>query len=81
VFEDFVVVALRDALRVSDRVLVQGASGRRLFSDIAERVSLKPDISFWAGERCRFVGDVKYKRIAPAAYPNADPWGEVNARH
>ena len=80
-FEDFVVVALRDALRVSDRVLVQGASGRRLFSDIAERVSLKPDISFWAGERCRFVGDVKYKRIAPAAYPNADPWGEVNARH
>jgi len=35
-------------------------------------VSLKPDISFWAGERCQFVGDVKYKRIAPAAYPNAD---------
>jgi len=72
VFEDFVVIALRDALRVTDRVLVQGASGRPLFLDIAERVSLKPDISLWAGERCQFVGDVKYKRIAPAAYPNAD---------
>jgi len=72
VFEDFVVVALRDALRVSDRVLVQGASGRPLFLDVAERVSLRPDISFWAGERCQFVGDVKYKRLAMAAYPNAD---------
>ncbi len=72
VFEDFVVVALRDALEVSDRVLVQGASGRPLFLDVAGRVSLKPDISFWSGERCFFVGDVKYKRITPAAYPNAD---------
>ncbi len=72
VFEDFVVVAQRDALGVSDGVLVQGASGRPLFLDVAQRVSLKPDISYWSGERCLFVGDVKYKRITPAGYPNAD---------
>ena len=72
VFEDFVVVALREALRVSDRVLVQGASGRPLFLDEKRRVSLKPDVSYWAGERCVFVGDVKYKRIVPADYQPAD---------
>lgn len=72
VFEDFVVVALRDALRVSDRLLVQGARGRALSFDVAGQVSLKPDISYWSGDRCVFVGDVKYKRITPAGYPNAD---------
>lgn len=72
VFEDFVVIALRDALGVSDRVLVQGARGRPLFFDVARRVSLKPDISYWSGDRCMFVGDVKYKRIVPAEYHNAD---------
>ena len=72
VFEDFVIVALRDALRVPERVLVQGARGKPLFLDVAERVVLRPDISYWAGERCLFVGDVKYKRIVPAGFPNAD---------
>jgi 5-methylcytosine-specific restriction enzyme subunit McrC len=72
VFEDFVIVALREALGVSDRVLVQGASGKPLFLDLAERVSVEPDISYWAGDRCLFVGDVKYKRIMPVGFPNAD---------
>ncbi len=72
VFEDFVVVALRDALGVSDRVLVQGASGKQLFLGRGERIRLKPDLSLWSGERCLFVGDVKYKRVHVDAYPNAD---------
>lgn len=72
VFEDFVIVALRDALGVSDRVLVQGASGKPLFLDVAGRVSVEPDISYWEGDRCLFVGDVKYKRITPIGFPNAD---------
>jgi len=72
VFEDFLVVALRDALGVSARVLVQGASGKRLFLDSAERIVLKPDISLWSGDRCLFVGDAKYKRVRVDAYPNAD---------
>jgi 5-methylcytosine-specific restriction enzyme subunit McrC len=72
VFEDFVVVALREALGVSERVLVQGARGKRLFLDVGQQIPLKPDLSYWAGQRCLFVGDVKYKRLFPAGYPNAD---------
>jgi 5-methylcytosine-specific restriction enzyme subunit McrC len=46
VFEDFVVVALREALGVSDRSFPQGARGRQLFLDRGRRVSLEPDISW-----------------------------------
>lgn len=72
VFEDFVVVALREALGVSDRVLVQGARLRPLHLDVAGRISLLPDISLWQESKCVFVGDVKYKRLQSAAFPNAD---------
>ncbi len=72
VFEDFVVIAMRDALGASDRVLVQGARGKSLFLDTGRQVALEPDLSLWSGARCLFVGDVKYKRIKPDAYPNAD---------
>lgn len=72
VFEDFVVVALREALGVSDRVLVQGARQRSLHLDVAGRISLLPDISVWVESECVFVGDVKYKRLQSAAFPNAD---------
>lgn len=72
VFEDFVVVALRESLGLSDRELVQGARGHPLHFDTAGRISLLPDISLWEGSNCRFVGDVKYKRVKSDAYPNAD---------
>lgn len=72
VFEDFVVTALREALRVGPTTLVQGARGRRLHLDVAGRVPLKPDLSLWHEGRCRFVGDVKYKQIEPDGYRNAD---------
>jgi 5-methylcytosine-specific restriction enzyme subunit McrC len=74
-FEDFVVVALRDALGVSHRVLVQGKRGRfpRLLSlDEMGKVKLEPDLSWWEGGVCRFVGDVKYKRLSPAGFQHAD---------
>ena len=80
VFEDFVVVALRDALGVSDRVLVQGGIGKPLFLGRGERIRLKPDLSLWSGERCLFVGDVKYKRVHVDAYPNADLY-QLTAEH
>lgn len=72
VFEEFVVVALREALDVSDRVLVQGARRRSLFLDKSGRVPLEPDLSMWDGARCTFVGDVKYKRVVDEFVPNAD---------
>jgi 5-methylcytosine-specific restriction enzyme subunit McrC len=61
-FEDFVVVALRETLRVSAREFSQGARGRRLPLDQRKQVRLKPDLSWWKDGRCIFVGDVKYKR-------------------
>lgn len=72
VFEDFVVTALREALGVGPTTLVHGARGRSLHLDTARRVPLKPDLSLWVDGACRFVGDVKYKRIEPDGYRNAD---------
>ena len=63
VFEDFVVLALRDALRMNERTFPQGAATRSLHLDHRHKISLKPDISWWSGSRCQFVGDVKYKRV------------------
>lgn len=71
-FEDFVVTALRQHLGVTERTLVQGASGRRLHLDTAERVRLEPDLSWWQGGRCHFVGDCKYKRVNVAGIKHPD---------
>jgi 5-methylcytosine-specific restriction enzyme subunit McrC len=71
-FEDFVVTALREELRVSARSFPQGSSSRALRLDRAGRVSLKPDISWWDGHVCRFVGDVKYKRVNAAGVQHPD---------
>lgn len=60
-FEDFVVVALREVLNVPAHVFPQGVR-HRLWLDQDERLELRPDLSWWDGERCAFVGDVKYKR-------------------
>jgi len=72
VFEDFVVVALREALGVSEHSFPQGASGRQLFLDAARRVSLQPDISWWEGGTCAFVGDVKYKALPGSGVVHSD---------
>jgi 5-methylcytosine-specific restriction enzyme subunit McrC len=63
VFEDFVVIALRERLRLTERAFPQGNRGHRLRLDQQGQIRLQPDISWWEGERCRFVGDVKYKRV------------------
>ncbi|HEX6122533.1 MAG TPA: hypothetical protein VFY89_05205 [Ktedonobacterales bacterium] len=64
VFERFVAVALREALKVTERSFPQNMRGRAsLYLDAARRVRLKPDLSWWDGARCVFVGDIKYKRV------------------
>jgi 5-methylcytosine-specific restriction enzyme subunit McrC len=72
VFEDFVVVALREALRVGPTMFPQAARSYPLFLDCGRRVRLRPDISWWDGGACVFVGDVKYKRVQVAEIEHPD---------
>ena len=68
VFQEFVTVALREALGVSVRVF-----GEQSISSLDKEglVALKPDLTWRDGSRCTFVGDVKYKRLDDGV-PNAD---------
>lgn len=61
-FEDFVSTALREELGLSPKSFPRTSRGHRLTLDEAGRIGLEPDISWWSGGRCLFVGDVKYKR-------------------
>lgn len=72
VFEDFLVVALREELGPLGHAFVQGAARHPLYLDEDQRIALKPDLSLWAGDRCLWLGDAKYKRLTGDAYPNAD---------
>ena len=73
VFQDFVAQALREALGLSDRTFRSDRSIRRVTLDKGGRIKLEPDISWWDGQRCMFVGDAKYKRVLDGArVPNAD---------
>ncbi len=72
-FQEFVTQALREALGVSPATLRSDANLNRILTlDTGGRVSLQPDLSWWDGAVCRFVGDVKYKRIRHEGAPNAD---------
>ena len=68
VFEQFLVVALREELGLSERQWGPG----RLTLDEDDNIRLEPDLSWQSGGRYRFVGDAKYKRIKPDGFPNAD---------
>lgn len=72
VFENFVIAALREALGLGERSFPQGATGRHLKLDEERTVRLKPDLSWWDGNRCVFVGDCKYKWVRTQGLQNAD---------
>ena len=69
VFQEFVTVALREALGVSDRVFREG-NIRTL--DEEGKVHLRPDLTWWDRRDCVFVGDAKYKKLTDERAPNAD---------
>jgi 5-methylcytosine-specific restriction enzyme subunit McrC len=71
VFESFVRVALREALRLTPTSFPAPDRSRRTWLDEQRRIELLPDLSWWAGSTCLFVGDCKYKRPA-GSIPNAD---------
>ena len=70
VFEQFLTVALREAL--TDRGHVEGQS--RWHLDAERRIELKPDIVWYPrrGGPPGAVADAKYKAAKPSGYPNAD---------
>ena len=69
VFEDFVVVALREKLGLTNHTLRQGVSLRL---DTAGEIDVQPDLSWWELGQCRFVGDVKYKHLDAGGIKHAD---------
>ena len=68
-FQEFLTVALREALDVSPETL---RSDYEVPFDENERATLKPDLSWWDGGTCTFVGDAKYKNLTDKRVPNAD---------
>lgn len=71
VFEEFVRVALREALGLSRTSFPAAGRPRSLHLDTACVVRLEPDLSWWEDGACRFVGDCKYK-VADKKAQNAD---------
>jgi 5-methylcytosine-specific restriction enzyme subunit McrC len=72
VFEDFLVVALREAMSPLPGHFVQGSRGHPLYLDAERTIKLEPDLSLWVNGSCVWIGDAKYKRVVDASYPNAD---------
>ena len=68
VFEEFVQVALREALHEP----ASRFGKRLLWFDQDETTALEPDLLWSPNDAIAFVGDAKYKRIAADNMPNAD---------
>ena len=68
-FQEFVTVALREALGVSEQVFLEKKIDTL---DDDGKIHLRPDLTWWHGRDCQFVGDVKYKGIENESVPNAD---------
>ena len=68
-FQDFLTAALREALGVSSHTL---RSDHIITLDEDGRARLKPDLSWWDGSDCTFVGDAKYKNLTNKPVPGAD---------
>ena len=75
VFQEFVTVALREELGLTERSFRsdgQLKGSHRISLDSEGQVRLEPDLTWWDGGHCVFVGDAKYKRIDYRDAPNAD---------
>lgn len=75
VFQEFVTVALRDALGLSMHVFREKSiDSLDEPVDVGKdgKVKLRPDLTWWEGDTCVFVGDAKYKNITGERVPNAD---------
>ena len=72
VFQEFLTQALREEMGASPRTLQSDREVRGLTLDHDRRVTLKPDLTWWDGPTCTFVGDAKYKNLTARRVPNSD---------
>ena len=72
VFQEFLTQALRDVLGASPEMLRSDRELQDVTLYHEGRVSLRPDLTWWDGPDCLFVGDAKYKNLTGARVPNAD---------
>jgi 5-methylcytosine-specific restriction enzyme subunit McrC len=71
IFEDFVCVALAEALRTeSGHPQLQ----HRGYLDVDHAIPIEPDFTWWRGNLARAVVDAKYKMEKSNRYPNADTY-------
>ena len=68
-FQKFVTQALRETLEVSANNL---CAEKKVHLAVDKEVNMYPDLSWWDGETCLFVGDAKYKKLVHSSVPNAD---------
>ena len=73
VFERFIRVALREALRLDAYAFPAATGGRQEYLDMEHGFPIRPDLSWWVGGCCVFAGDCKYKKTE-GAIPNADAY-------
>ena len=72
-FQEFVTVALRESLGVDHRTLCTDRNiPKTITLDEGGTDRLEPDLSWWDGPDCAFVGDVKYKELTGRSAPNSD---------
>ena len=71
VFEDFVSVALREAMQQFGGEVRAQWSG---WLDHQRQLGIRPDITWWSGDSCRAVVDAKYKALQVQGMPNADAY-------
>ena len=57
VFQEFLTQALREELGASTRTLRSDRELTRLTLDHGRSVTLEPDLTWWDGPACTFVGD------------------------
>lgn len=74
VFEDFLAIALGDALEQHGGEVISQYSGETL--DVERRIRLKPDLLWREKSSGSWLGaiDAKYKRLESSAFPNADAY-------
>ena len=71
VFEEFVRTALHEALGLAPAVFPSGSKASIVLDERA-KIRLEPDLSWWVGDSCVFVGDAKYKRISAKGINHPD---------